>query len=102
MKISPEKIDEMFPNEGEDFATMLSRSEQSEDNVLREGKIVKIDDESVMIDVQDKKEGRMSIDEIKNSNGNLFLSKAIAFLCMCQKKVVLEYLTKKPLSMKKL
>lgn len=46
----------MFPNEGEDFATMLSRSEQSEDNVLREGKIVKIDDESVMIDVQDKKE----------------------------------------------
>ena len=88
MKISPEKIDEMFPNEGEDFATMLSRSEQSEDNVLREGKIVKIDDESVMIDVQDKKEGRMSIDEIKILMG-IYLSEAITFLCMCQKKVVL-------------
>ena len=86
MKVSPEKIDEMYPNEGEDFATMLNRSEQIEDNILREGKIVKIDDESVMIDVQDKKEGRMSVDEIKDSNGNLLFKEGDSILVYVSKK----------------
>lgn len=86
MKVSPEKIDEMYPNEGEDFATMFNRSEQIEDNILREGKIVKIDDESVMIDVQDKKEGRMSVDEIKDSNGNLLFKEGDSILVHVSKK----------------
>ncbi|EMZ41227.1 30S ribosomal protein S1 [Helicobacter bilis] len=101
MKISPEKIDEMFPNEGEDFATMLSRSEQSEDNVLREGKIVKIDDESVMIDVQDKKEGRMSIDEIKDSNGNLLFKQGDSILVHVSKKGGLRISYKKAIKYEK-
>lgn len=71
MKVSPDKIDAMYPNEGEDFVAMLNSSDQSEDSVLKEGEIVKIGDEFVMVDVQEKNEGRMNIDEIKDSNGNL-------------------------------
>ena len=49
---TPEQIDKMYPNEGEDFATLLNL-EQVDDSNLREGKIVKISDDSVMIDIQE-------------------------------------------------
>lgn len=86
MKISPEKIDEMFPNEGEDFVAMFNRSEQSEENILKEGKIIKIDDDVIMVDVQDKKEGRMSVDEIKDSSGNLLFKEGDNILVHVSKK----------------
>lgn len=101
MKISPEKIDEMFPNEGEDFAAMLNSSERSEDNILKEGKIVKIDDENVMVDVQDKKEGRMSVDEIKDSNGNLLFKEGDSILVHVSKKGGIKVSYKKALKYEK-
>lgn len=101
MKISPEKIEEMYPNEGEDFVAMLNNSEQSEDNILKEGKIVKIDDENVMVDVQDKKEGRMSIDEIKDSNGNLLFKEGDNILVHISKKGGLKVSYKKAIKYEK-
>lgn len=101
MKISPEKIDEMFPDEGEDFAALFGRSEQFDDNILKEGKIVKIDDENVMVDVQDKKEGRMSIDEIKDSNGNLLFREGDSILVHVSKKGGIKVSYKKALRYEK-
>ncbi len=86
MKISPEKLDEMYPNEGDDFATMFHNSEQAEENVLKEGKIVKIDDTNVMVDIKEKKEGRMSIDEIKDSHGNLLFKEGDCILVHVSRK----------------
>ncbi|RDU65286.1 30S ribosomal protein S1 [Helicobacter didelphidarum] len=87
MKVSPEKIDEMFAHEGEeDFGAILSRQEKVDDSVVKEGKIVKINNDIVMVDVRDKREGRMPIDEIKDSNGNLLFKEGDTILVHVSRK----------------
>lgn len=59
----------------EDFASMLDEHEKKAQRQgdLRNGKIVSINDKdgNVMVDVGEKKEGRIKIEEIKDTNGNL-------------------------------
>lgn len=60
--------------EFEDFEKLLNESfknEESNENRLVKGVIVSITDDSVLIDVGSKIEGRISIDEIKDAEGNL-------------------------------
>ncbi len=102
MKISPEKIDEMYPNEGEDFVSMLGHSEQLEDNVLKEGNIVKIDNANVMIDIKEKKEGRMSVDEIKDSHGKLLFKEGDCILVYVSRRNGLKVSYKKAQKYKKI
>lgn len=72
MLVSPEKIDEMYADVGGDFKELFDKHNDDEnEGSVREGKIIKIDNEHVMVDVQEKKEARMSVDEIKDSKGNL-------------------------------
>ena len=71
MRISPEKIDELYPDIGGDFADMLDNSQKQDENTIKEGVIVTINDDTVMVDVSEKFEYKMNIDEIKDSNGKL-------------------------------
>ncbi len=60
--------------EFEDFEKLLNESfknEETNENRLVKGVIVSITDDSVLIDVGSKIEGRISIDEIKDAEGNL-------------------------------
>lgn len=102
MKISLEKLYEMYPDEGEDFEDLLNSSEQADEGILREGKIVKIGDESVMVDVKDKKEGRMSIDEIKDSLGNLLFKEGDNILVHVSRKGGLKVSYKKAIKYEKI
>lgn len=59
-------------NEEEDFATMLEQFEKKESQKASSGQIVAINDENVVISVVgEKNEGIISIDEIKDQDGNL-------------------------------
>ncbi len=98
---TPEQIDKMYPNEGEDFATLLNL-EQVDDSNLREGKIVKISDDSVMIDIQEKKEGRININEIKDNAGNLLYKVDDSILVYVSKKGALRISHKKALRLQKI
>lgn len=100
MIVRPEKIDEMYPNEGKDFEEAYGDSEK-EDNFLREGKIVRIDEDLVMVDVQDKKEGRMDIKEIKDSKGNLLYKVGDTILVCVLKRGDLRVSHKKALQFQK-
>lgn len=63
--------------EEEDFASMFAEyeSEKEEDNqYITEGRIVGINDEYAMIDVGQKSEGRIHINEIKDADGNLLFN----------------------------
>lgn len=56
----------------EDFAALFEASQKEESSgVVQEAVIVKITAESVMVDVGEKVEGRFSISEIQDENGNL-------------------------------
>ena len=68
-----EKLDDEFNEEVEDFEKMLNESFKNDDSndKLIEGVIVKIDDSGVLVDVGTKVEGRISIEEIKDKDGNL-------------------------------
>lgn len=103
MLMSPEKIDEMYPHEGKDFAEIFSRSEHDDNfSTLKEGRIIKIDDNSVMIDVQEKKEGRMDIDEIKDTDGKLLFEVGQIIPVHISKKRGLRVSYKKALQFKKI
>lgn len=71
MRVSPERIDEMYPDVGVEFASMLDNSQRQDESVIKEGRIVRIGEDSVMVDVSEKIEGRMSLDEIKDADGNI-------------------------------
>ena len=98
---TPEQIDKMYPNEGEDFETLLNL-EQVDDSNLREGKIVKISDDSVMIDIQEKKEGRININEIKDNAGNLLYKVDDSILVYVSKKGALRISHKIALRLQKI
>lgn len=69
-----EDFDDDLNGEFEDFEKLLNESFKREDtneNKLVKGVIVSITDDSVLIDVGSKIEGRISIDEIKDAEGNL-------------------------------
>ncbi len=56
---------EDFEIEGEDFATLLEESEKNtETNQVVDGVIVEINDNDLLVDVGQKSEGKLSIDEI--------------------------------------
>ncbi len=57
----------------EDFASLLEESFNKEDKgeSITEGEIVEIKDDSVLVAVGEKSEGRLRIDEIKDEEGNL-------------------------------
>lgn len=102
MLVRPEKIDEMYPNVGKDFAEVYHYSEKEDDlNILKEGKIVRIDEDSVMVDVQEKKEGRMDIREIKDSEGNLLFKVGDTILVHISKRGSLRVSHKKALQFQK-
>ena len=62
---------ECFDSE-EDFATLFEASQKEEKGgLLQEAIIVKITDESVMVDVGEKVEGRFPISEIQDNKGEL-------------------------------
>ncbi|MDA3968241.1 30S ribosomal protein S1 [Helicobacter ibis] len=66
-------IDEFENYAGEeDFASMLEQFEKKESQRVSEGQIVAIENDNVVVAVSgEKKEGNISIDEIKDANGNL-------------------------------
>lgn len=55
----------------EDFATLFEASQKNDDGVIQEAFIIKITDESVMVDVGEKVEGRFPVEEIKDESGKL-------------------------------
>ena len=56
----------------EDFATMLEESFKKSESKLIDGHIVEIqDDERVLVDIGEKQEGILNINEIKDKDGNL-------------------------------
>lgn len=101
MLVSPEKIEEMYPNEEDNFAEMLDSLEQFDSNALKEGKIVKIDSESAMVDVQEKKEGRLNLDEIRDSSGNLLFKEGDTILVHVSRQGGLKISYKRALKYKK-
>lgn len=69
--LSSKEYDYLVEGE-EDFASMLDKHEKKENTKVSEGKIVRIDEDRVIIAVPgEKNEGFVGIDEIKDSKGNL-------------------------------
>ena len=69
--LSSKEYDYLVEGE-EDFASMLDKHEKKENTKVSEGKIVRIDEDRVIIAVPgEKNEGFIGIDEIKDSKGNL-------------------------------
>lgn len=60
-----------------EFETLFANDDNTKDtgtfqaNSIKEGTIIKISDDVVMVDIGNKAESRMNIDEIKDSNGEL-------------------------------
>lgn len=60
-----------------EFETLFASDDNTKDtgnfqaNSIKKGTIIKISDDIVMVDIGNKSENRMSVDEIKDSNGNL-------------------------------
>ena len=68
------KLEEFEIEEGENFAELLAQSEkESELNTVVEGTIVQINKEDgfVLVDVGQKSEGRLNLNEIQDIDGNL-------------------------------
>lgn len=87
MKVSPEQIEKMYPYEGGDFEEMLCRSEEGgNSSLIKTGRIIRISDDSVMVDVQEKNEGRMDIGEIRDEDGNLLFKEGDDILVHISKR----------------
>jgi len=68
------KLEEFEIEDAENFAELLAKSEKdSEINAIVEGTIVQINEEDgfVLVDVGQKSEGRLSINELKDASGSL-------------------------------
>jgi small subunit ribosomal protein S1 len=68
------KLEDFELNEEENFAKLFEESEKkSEENAIVEGTIVQIseDDDFALVDVGQKSEGKLNLNEIKNLDGSL-------------------------------
>lgn len=112
MRISPEKMNEMFEqgeykdlDEDVNFENELrnfSKSESGSTGSLKEGTIVKINDEFVMVDLNQKAESRMPLDEIKDNQGNLLFKEGDKIPVLFQRKAGVNISYKKALKYKKI
>jgi len=60
--------------ETEDFETLLNESLKEEESVFCEGKIVKIENDGIFIDINRKQEGFLDPNEVKDDKGNLLVN----------------------------
>ncbi|MGP1579578.1 MAG: 30S ribosomal protein S1 [Wolinella sp.] len=68
--VEHEKHNGEYQGEEEDFALLLEESwEKSENETVGQGTIVRIEGESVLVDVGEKIEGRINVSEILDENG---------------------------------
>lgn len=69
--INKEELEKIVIDETEDFALMLEQFEKRDNERISEGKIVKIENNQVVIAVPgEKKEGFVTLDEILDAQGN--------------------------------
>ncbi len=69
--INTHELEKIVIDENEDFASMFEQFEKKESESVSQGEIVAIKDNQVIIAVcGEKKEGVISIDEIKDAKGN--------------------------------
>ncbi|MDU7693071.1 MAG: 30S ribosomal protein S1 [Helicobacter sp.] len=90
----------------EDFATLFNAMNKEDDSALdgglQEAQIVKITDETVLVDIGQKSEGRLHISEISNENGDLFFNigdKIVVFVTRRGERFDVSY--KKAISLQK-
>lgn len=84
MKVVLENLEDF--DDGEDFAKLLEESEKSYDGgTIKEGVIISINEEFVMVDVGEKIEGRLSLFEIKDDQGNLLFKEGDKILVYVSK-----------------
>ncbi|MCE3037168.1 30S ribosomal protein S1 [Helicobacter sp. faydin-H20] len=70
MRVNLDNLEQF--DSGEDFAALFEASQQSEEvGAIKEVAIVKITDDSVMVNVGEKVEGRFPVAEIMDENGKL-------------------------------
>lgn len=70
--INTHELEKIVIDENEDFASMFEQFEKKESESVSQGEIVAIKDNQVIIAVcGEKKEGVISIDEIKDAKGEL-------------------------------
>lgn len=69
--INTQELEKIVIDETEDFASMLEQFEKSDNGRISEGKIVKIENNQVVIAVPgEKKEGLIALDEVLDAQGN--------------------------------